>query len=71
MTETAGAAVDAASTAAKAIKLPTTIEDDGGTIGTATTEITQNQANEIHRIQANLYNYATSIEGMSSYFRKL
>ena len=65
--KTAGVALAAASTAAKAIKLPTTIEDDGGTIGTATTEITQNQANEIHRIQANLYNYATSIEGMSSY----
>ena len=69
--KTAGAALAAASAAVKAIKLPTTIEDDGGTIGTATTEITQNQANETYRIQAILYNHATSIEGMSSYFSKL
>ena len=35
--KTAGAALAAASAAVKAIMSPTTIEDDGGTIGTATT----------------------------------
>ena len=60
--KTAGAALAAASNAAKAIRLQTTIDDcieDRNTIGTVTTEITQNQANEIHQIQANLDNCVT------------
>ena len=68
--KTAGAALVAASAAAKAIMLQNTIGDDKSTNGTATTEITQNQANEIYRIQANLSNHATTIEGMSSYLSK-
>lgn len=55
----AGATLATASSAAKAFGLPPTIDggiDDGGTV---ITEITKNQVNEIHRIQANLDNYAT------------
>ena len=66
--KTAGAALDAASAAAQAIMLQTTIGETHD--GTPTTEITQSQANEIYRIQANLSNRATTIEGMSSYLRK-
>ena len=69
--KTAGAALAPASAGTKAIRIPTTIDggiDDGSTV---TTEITQNQANKIHRIQENLDNYSTSIEGISSFLRKL
>ena len=44
--KTAGAALAAAFAAAKTIRVPTTIEDDGDTIGTATTEITQTKQTE-------------------------
>ena len=54
--KTAGTALAANFAIAKDIKLPTTIVDDGDTIGTATTKITQKQANTIHRIQAHLNN---------------
>ena len=69
--KTAIAALAAASASAKAIMPPTRIEDNEGTIGTTTTEITQNLANEIYRIQANLYNYTTSIKGIYSYLSKI
>ena len=71
---TAGAALAVAAAAARAIKLPTTIDDPSGYIdddGTVATETTQDQTNEIYRIQANLDKYATSIQGMSSFLRKL
>ena len=71
---TAGAALAVAAAAARAIKLPTTIDDPSDCIddnGTVATEITQDQTNEIYRIQANLDQYATSIKGMSSFLRKL
>ena len=67
--KTAGAALDAASAAAQAIMLQTTIGEKIHD-GTPTTEITQSQANEIYGIQANLSNRATTIKGMSSYLRK-
>ena len=56
--KTAGAALNAATTAARAIKFPTIINNDTSTgdDGTAVTEITQDQANEITLIQANLGN---------------
>ena len=68
--KTAGAALGAAAAAAKAIQLPTTIDAGIDDKGTAATKITQDQATEIYRIQANLNEYATSIEGMCSYFQK-
>ena len=67
--KTAGAALEAASAAAQAIMLQTTIGEKIHD-GTPPTEITQSQANEIYRIQANLSNRATTIKGMSSYLRK-
>ena len=70
---TAGAALMAASIAAKANKSPIIIGEDTGIDddGTAVTETTQDQMNEINRIQANLGNYKTSINGMSNFFCKL
>ena len=58
---TAGAALAVAAAAAKAIKLPTTIDDNAGINdkGTAVTVITQDQANKMYQIQANLDKYAT------------
>ena len=59
---TAGAALNAASIAAKVIKFPTTIvkNDDG----TAVTEIiTQDQLDEFTRIQANLGNKMSDLIG--------
>ena len=67
--KTAGAVLAAASAAATAIMLQTTIGEKTHD-GTTTTEITWKQTNEIYRIQANLSNRATTIEGMSSYLRK-
>ena len=52
---TTGAALTAASIAAKAIKFPTTIGENNDN-GTAVTKITQDQLNEFTRIQANLGN---------------
>ena len=69
--KTAGAALITASVAAKAIRLQTTIDAGIDDKGTVRTEITQDQANKIYRIQTNLDKYATSIEGMSSFLRKL
>ena len=66
----AGTALAAVSATTKSIMLQTTIGGDEGTNNTASTEITQYQANEINRIQANLSNHATTIEGMSNYLRK-
>ena len=69
--ETAGAALTVAAMAAKVIKFLTTTDDDAGNAGIAdngiaVTEITQDQANEIHRFKANLGNYKTLINGMSN-----
>ena len=68
--KTAEAALAVVSAAAKAIRLQTTIDAGIDDKGTVRTEITQDQANKIYRIQTNLDKYATSIEGMSSFFRK-
>ena len=67
--KTACAALAAASTAAQAIMLQTITEEKTHD-GTPATEITQSQANEMYRIQANLSNRATTIERMSSYLGK-
>ena len=68
----AGAALHAATAAAKAIKFATTISNDASINddGTAVTEMTQDQAIEIQRIQANLDNYKTTIDGMSNNISK-
>mmetsp|Transcript_20990 Transcript_20990/g.21372 ORF Transcript_20990/g.21372 Transcript_20990/m.21372 type:complete len:176 (-) Transcript_20990:219-746(-) len=71
--KTVGVALTAAAATAKAIKLPTTIGDNAGIDdnGTAVTEITQDQVSKIYRIQENLDNYATSINGMFSFLQKI
>ena len=71
--KTTRAALTAVTNAAKTIKLPTTIDDNTSidNNSTAVTEITQDQVNKINQIQANLNNYATSIDGMSSFLQKL
>ena len=65
--KTAGVALATVAAAAKAIKGPTTINVAINNKGTAATEITQDQAYKIFRIQANLDKYATLIEGISSF----
>ena len=68
---TAAAAVKAAAAAATAMKLPTTISTDDSTASTAPTTITQDQVNEINRIQANLGNFSTTISDVTSYLSTL
>ena len=66
----ARAAFVATAAAVKAIRLPTKINGCINDKGTATNQITQDQANKIYRIQEILDKYATLIEGISSFLKK-
>ena len=68
---TAAAAVKAAAAAATAMKLLTTIATDDSTALTSATTLTQDQVNEINRIQANLGNFSTTISDVTSYLATL
>ena len=63
---TAAAAIKAAVAAAAAIKLPTTIATDDKPAVTTGTTLTQDQVNEIYRIQANLGNFSSTISDVTS-----
>ena len=67
--KSAAAAITAATAAAKALHLPTTIGDDA-TSATGITELTQDQANEISRLHANIANMGTDISQISTLLSK-